>query len=271
MNISDKIILIVDDDRVYSFMLKHRLEEFVKHIEITNNAERGTFYVSSLKPDIIFLDNVLPKLNGKEVVNLYKELSPDSTLILLSSTYSVTDIAEAIQSGADYVIDKSDFSNTDLKLIMEASVRAKEEDETYWKVFDFLRKKKNTSINKKIAIVEDDEVFSLHLDQILKKSAYNHQVSRFSNAATFYGYCDNEKPDYVLLDYNLPDANGEEVLKFIKDKSPNSKVILISATKNADIALNMSKIGIDNYIIKNENWKYNFETILNQFNLLHNS
>lgn len=79
-------VLIIDDDEIYSLQLVNWLKPNVKRVEAADSAERGTFYVTSMKPDVILLDHELPKLNGKDVLDLYHDLSPESTVYLISAT-----------------------------------------------------------------------------------------------------------------------------------------------------------------------------------------
>ncbi len=115
--------LIIDDDLFYSEILKNQLLQLIDDVEISHNAENGSYYVSTQKPDFIFLDHQLPKLNGLEVVSLYKEVSPNSTLILASSFFnSLEEIDKLLRDKVDYVINKEDITIERLRTVLNVDV-----------------------------------------------------------------------------------------------------------------------------------------------------
>lgn len=56
--------------------------------------------------------------------------------------------------------------------------------------------------------------------------------------------------DVVILDINLPDGNGLELLKLIKGKSPETGVLIVSAKDSLDDKLKGLDLGADDYITK---------------------
>lgn len=60
------------------------------------------------------------------------------------------------------------------------------------------------------------------------------------------------KPDLILLDINLPDMNGFEVLKYLRQNDVTSEIPVIAISANAmhkDIQKSLDA-GFDNYIVK---------------------
>ncbi len=58
------------------------------------------------------------------------------------------------------------------------------------------------------------------------------------------------KYDVIILDINLPDGNGLDLLKFIKEKSPETGVLIVSAKDSLDDRLKGLDLGADDYITK---------------------
>ena len=56
--------------------------------------------------------------------------------------------------------------------------------------------------------------------------------------------------DVVILDINLPDGTGLDLLKFIKEKSPETGVLIVSAKDSLDDRLKGLDLGADDYITK---------------------
>lgn len=100
---------------------------------------------------------------------------------------------------------------------------------------------------KSILIVEDEEIIRKELETLLKNSGYNAlSLNSFSNAKEDII---NTKADLILLDINLPNINGEMLLKEIR-KEINTPVIMVTSRNDeVDEVLSIS-YGADDYIIK---------------------
>lgn len=105
----------------------------------------------------------------------------------------------------------------------------------------------------RIFIVEDDLWYSSMLEYYLSLNP-DYQIKRFDSAITFLAAI-HEKPDVVTLDYSLPDMNGGELLKQVKDLCPDSKVIIISGQEDVRVAIDLLKKGANDYIVKDEDAK----------------
>ena len=107
--------------------------------------------------------------------------------------------------------------------------------------------------NLKIFIVEDDLWYSSMLDYYLSLNP-DYVIQKFDTAKSFLAKL-HEKPDVVTLDYSLPDQTGDQLLKQIKEISPDTKVIIISGQEDVKIALDLLKKGAHDYIVKDEDTK----------------
>lgn len=73
----------------------------------------------------------------------------------------------------------------------------------------------------------------------------------FANAATTLAAIERHPPDVLLLDINLPDVNGIELVKKIKTISPDTKVIALSVHNEYAVINSMFAEGAEGYIQKN--------------------
>ena len=58
------------------------------------------------------------------------------------------------------------------------------------------------------------------------------------------------KPDILLLDINLPDMNGIDVLKFISKKKRHPKVLMLTVHSETEYLIKAIDMGADGYILK---------------------
>ena len=100
---------------------------------------------------------------------------------------------------------------------------------------------------KKIAVVEDDKVLRQALDSLLKENGYGtFCLEKFDRTEEEIL---RAVPDLVLLDILLPGANGQEILRNLRQKSQIPVIMVTSREGEMDQILAMS-YGADDYITK---------------------
>lgn len=100
---------------------------------------------------------------------------------------------------------------------------------------------------QKILIVEDDEKLREELEIFLKNNGYIlESLKTFDNTINDILEIN---PDLVLLDLNLPNANGEYVLKEIRKKSDVGVIVVTSRDNEIDELVSIN-YGADYYITK---------------------
>jgi DNA-binding response OmpR family regulator len=83
-----------------------------------------------------------------------------------------------------------------------------------------------------IALIEDEsdiqDLVTLHLQK------HNFKVRAFFDVSSFYRYLNTEQPDLIILDLMLPDADGMEVCKFLKNNENYKHIPIIILTARSD-------------------------------------
>jgi DNA-binding response OmpR family regulator len=81
--------------------------------------------------------------------------------------------------------------------------------------------------NKKILIIDDEVDFGFLMKDFFSKKGFD--VFLAGSIVTGLGLLKQEKPDFMLLDNNLPDGLGWSKTEFILANYPSTNLILISA------------------------------------------
>lgn len=98
--------------------------------------------------------------------------------------------------------------------------------------------------------VEDDVDIARIINKTLTKQGY--QVFSFPDGKSFIEAFNKQKPDLVLLDLMLPDMNGNDIIKYIRNDIENNEVeiIIISAKRMLMDKVEGLDLGADDYLEK---------------------
>ena len=99
-----------------------------------------------------------------------------------------------------------------------------------------------------ILVIDDEQEIRESLEQLLKLDGYRTDCASTGNEGL--KRVEDGIFDLVLLDINLPDRSGLDLLKAIKQDSPDVGVIMITAYDSSQTAFQASKQGADSYITK---------------------
>jgi CheY-like chemotaxis protein len=102
--------------------------------------------------------------------------------------------------------------------------------------------------NKKILVVEDDEMNFLYLNQIFLIT--NATITRARNGNEAIQICMNHGFDLILMDIQLPDIDGIEVTKTIRKKNTHTPVIAQTASRSEHEIEMMLKAGCSDVVVK---------------------
>lgn len=78
-------ILVVDDEIHMCDVLKRILEKAGYCVEVAPDGEKALILTREKKPDVILLDLMMPGMNGREVCQAVRQLSPDTKVIYLTA------------------------------------------------------------------------------------------------------------------------------------------------------------------------------------------
>jgi len=99
-----------------------------------------------------------------------------------------------------------------------------------------------------ILVVDDEEALRTVLSSELTNEGYDVRAAADGDEAV----SDLEKHTYdlVLLDIKMPRMHGFEVLKHVKQKHPNTKVVMLTGFADLKNAIESKKLGADDFVSK---------------------
>jgi DNA-binding response OmpR family regulator len=121
-----KRMLIVEDDQLVGSIYRHKFQSEGFEVEVASDGEAGWLAVRKMRPDVIILDLMLPKLNGVEVLKRIRASSEFQALpvIVLSNAYLSNLIQEAWRAGADHCLVKANCTPKQLLEVVQKTLGA---------------------------------------------------------------------------------------------------------------------------------------------------
>lgn len=104
-----------------------------------------------------------------------------------------------------------------------------------------------TTTKEMIMIVDDEKEIADLIELYLNNDGY--QVSKFYNGKDAVAFLEETEPDLALLDVMLPDMNGFQILKKIRENHFYPVIMLTAKVEDQDKIMGLT-IGADDYITK---------------------
>lgn len=285
-----KSVLIADDDQDIVDLLTLHCERLGLRVDQANNAMTALGKIEEHLPDAAILDVDMPCGNGlcvREMMANHDELQSIPVIMLTGSTSEST-VRRCHENDAYYVLKCPDVWTRvepvlrdlfDLHAhqveVEDASGVATSHPEPGVRdgadlmdaVFAIIGSEESTSAFDEDATdaqrsdapwvlsIEDDDDFALALR--LRLQQYGVQVIRAAAGMEGYRRAFMDAPRAIILDYELPQGNGDYVIRRLKESSVTCEIPVIALTgrREASIERQMRGLGASEFLTKPLDWK----------------
>ena len=101
----------------------------------------------------------------------------------------------------------------------------------------------------RVLIVDDAAFMRMMIKDILEKNGFE-VVGEASNGIKAVEMYKKDKPDIVTMDITMPDMDGIQAVKAIKEFDPTAKVIMCSAMGQQTMVMDAIRAGARDFIVK---------------------
>lgn len=102
-----------------------------------------------------------------------------------------------------------------------------------------------------VALVDDHALLRSGLANVINGFGEYKVVFEADNGRQFIDFIkSSQKPDVVLMDIAMPEMDGFETTKWLKDNAPDTKVLVLSMTDDENAIIRMLQNGAKGYILK---------------------
>ena len=101
-----------------------------------------------------------------------------------------------------------------------------------------------------ISIIEDHENYRNSLVQALKEDDLFNIIGIYTSAEEASSLLTANPPDIAIVDIQLEDASGIELIQQVRSKIPNTQFLMCTSFQNSENIFNALKAGASGYIVK---------------------
>jgi NarL family two-component system response regulator LiaR len=102
----------------------------------------------------------------------------------------------------------------------------------------------------RVLLVDDHRMFGEALTRLLEVDHGVQMLGALQRAEDALEFCREQKPDVVLMDLDLPGKDGIEATKLLKQISPDTKVVIITALQQPEVVARAIEAGACGYVLK---------------------
>ncbi len=254
-----KKILIIEDEIFLAEMYKIKFEKEGFNVLVAGDGREGIELAQKEMPDLIFVDLVMPNVDGYQVLKTLK--NDDSTkhikIFILSNLAQNGEIDKGIKAGADGYLLKANLTPTQLlettnKILKGEKIDEKSNSNNKVKKKKTVKKKKKKGDGKKVLLIEDEETIIEMYEMRLEKDGFQVQVAK--NGAWGLKLATKDNFDVIIMDMVMPAMNGYTAIKKIRKmkNGENVPIIILSNSAQDKEIKKAKKCGATCYYLKSQ-------------------
>jgi DNA-binding NtrC family response regulator len=153
-------ILIIDDEQLIRWSLEKHYSSLGYKVYTAETGEDGVKQFSLYSPDVVFVDNKLPQMQGLEVISKLKSINDEAMIVFMTAYGSIETAVKAIKLGASEYVNKP-FSFHEIDIVIE----------------DIRQKLK---INGELQLLRRQQRESVTFDEIIAESSRMKEIIQLS-------------------------------------------------------------------------------------------
>lgn len=220
-------VLLIEPSRSQRNIVINQFEDLgISQYQTVDTGHEALDIIENEQPDLVVSAMFLDDMTGKELVLEMREnpVSIDTPFMLISTESAFDQLNPIKQAGASAILPKP-FTAIDLKraivLIMD------------WENPDVILLDGQDITDLQVLLVDDSQMARRMISRTLNKMGIEHIIEA-ENGHEALPLIQSQQFDLVITDYNMPQMDGHELLKFIRQKSNQMSVPVLMVTTEGD-------------------------------------
>ena len=229
-NISAKI-LVVEDNITNQKLAEKMLKKLGHSVTIAENGQIAIEMINTNNYDLILMDMQMPVMDGITATKKLRSMGRKDIIIAQTANAFDTDKAMCKEAGMNAFLTKP-LSKDKINALIKEFCKDKQEDLP----------------TSKMILVEDDKTTAEIMKIFISGNFSNLEIKVAESGIEACSLLGSFEPHIMILDINLPDMDGIDVLKFIRDRKEYSKMKIVlnsSLDENDEKYIEAMKYQID--------------------------
>jgi len=107
------------------------------------------------------------------------------------------------------------------------------------------------SKNLRISLIEDDDILRMGYESLLSDVNDFSVISSYASYDLAKKHLEQDRPDVILLDIQMPGTSGLQALPFIKKMLPQTNIIILTVFDSPELVFEALTLGAGGYLTKN--------------------
>ncbi|GAA5143152.1 response regulator [Thalassotalea piscium] len=241
-------VLIVDDIDDIRRLIGYVCRSFGLEVSYANNGQQAISKIVSASEscapyDLVLMDIHMPVLDGKRAISQLRNMHINTPILAITAATMKGVQRELHDLGFNDVVPKPIDKYELHQKIMQQLIKSPLDSTVQHKN----NTKKNIKNNERILLIEDDvdaaEITALLLQSLDKAVTIAHSATAANNILIT-----DKHWQYILVDMNLPDANGLILSSSLKQQVPNANITIVSGNQVSKESIAQS--GADKALLK---------------------
>lgn len=219
---------------MYATMLSAALrrDPAIEVVGVASGVDEALERAAALRPDVVLLDHLMDGVDSSVLAPRLRRCSPASTILIISGAMDEVLVGAAEAAGADGWIAKASSPGQ----MRERILAVRSEGGTVLRV----------------ALCDDSEMFRALLRQTLTLRGGFEIVGECGDGAACLEDLARTTPDVLVLDLDMPELTGEQVLERIAEVSPGTRVVVVSGEPESEVEPVVRRLGAVDFLSKGD-------------------
>ncbi|MTI63025.1 response regulator [Methylophaga sp.] len=234
---ADLSILLVEPSAMQlKLIMRHLQQEGISKIDGVSNGEEALSHIAQYPPDLVISAMYLPDMTADELISGVQAIDSNIAFMLISSETGQAALEPIRQAGVMAILPKP-FDSSDLRRAIRATLDVIDPSEIELESYDV------SELN--ILLVDDSFTSRNHLSRVLASMGI-HNIDLAENGREAVSLLGRHSYDLVVTDLNMPEMDGHELTRYIRDEMGDVVLpILMATTENNQTRLgNVQQAGV---------------------------
>jgi two-component system, chemotaxis family, chemotaxis protein CheY len=216
-------ILLVEPSSAQKKIITQQFDDLgIEHYITADTGAQALEIIEDEQPELVISSMFLEDMTGKDLVLELRDnpLTVDTPFVLISTVTSFAELDPIKQAGASAVLPKP-FTTKDLKRAIISTME--------WENPEQIQLEDRNPENLKVLLVDDSHLARRMIIRTLDKMGLKNIIEA-ENGREAIPLIEQNLYDLIITDYNMPEMDGHELLRYIRTKSSQKEVPVLMVT-----------------------------------------